>query len=218
MDENTAPDDPLEQLALAHTPSSLRGALQSALALDRRLSQIVARTSEPMLGQMRLAWWRDVLGKPLAEWPQGNAELETIALHWGHSAAQLAAMADGWEYMLSEPPLSAEAAMGFASGRAKAFGALANISAKPVAREKLAIAAQYWALGDGAVHIGSEAERATMRAQLDKLPERPRLGSPFKGIAIMGALGERALRGGEGPLMEGRGAAITALKSGLFGR
>ena len=35
----------------------------------------MARTTEPMLGQMRLAWWRDALGKPVDERPRGDAVL-----------------------------------------------------------------------------------------------------------------------------------------------
>jgi phytoene synthase len=33
-----------------------------------------------MLGQMRLAWWREALGKPLADRPRGDEVLDAVGL------------------------------------------------------------------------------------------------------------------------------------------
>ena len=64
------------ELALAYTPRDRREAMRVAFELDRRLARIVAATTEPMLGQMRLAWWRDILAKPVDERPRGDVVLD----------------------------------------------------------------------------------------------------------------------------------------------
>ena len=69
---------PEAQLALAWSHAKVRGPLSIALQLDRRLARIVTRTSEPMLGQMRLAWWREMLGKPASDRPRGDAVLDGV--------------------------------------------------------------------------------------------------------------------------------------------
>ena len=66
------------QLALAYIGPNLRDALRIFLELDGRLARIVSATTEPMLGQMRLAWWRDALGMAVSERPQGDAVLDGI--------------------------------------------------------------------------------------------------------------------------------------------
>ena len=53
--------DPERRLALAYAPRDRRGALAVLWALDERLGSIVAATREAMLGEIRLAWWRDAL-------------------------------------------------------------------------------------------------------------------------------------------------------------
>jgi len=49
---------PLNRLALAYAPQSTRLPLLALLALDMRLAGIVRNSREPMLAQLRLAWWR----------------------------------------------------------------------------------------------------------------------------------------------------------------
>jgi phytoene synthase len=42
-------------------PAPARAALAAALALDRELERVVATLAEPLLAEVRLAWWRDQL-------------------------------------------------------------------------------------------------------------------------------------------------------------
>ena len=58
---------PEQRLAIAWSTAEARDRLTSMLAFDGRLARIVTRTREPMLGQMRLAWWRDRQGAVMAE-------------------------------------------------------------------------------------------------------------------------------------------------------
>jgi len=48
-------------LATLYAPAAARAALFGLHALDLELAEIVRTTTEPMLGQIRLAWWREQL-------------------------------------------------------------------------------------------------------------------------------------------------------------
>lgn len=48
-------------LACLYAPASARPGLIALFALDCELAQLVASTTEPMLGEIRLAWWRERL-------------------------------------------------------------------------------------------------------------------------------------------------------------
>ncbi|MEL7319626.1 MAG: squalene/phytoene synthase family protein, partial [Pseudomonadota bacterium] len=207
------------RLALAYTGPILRDALRIFFEFDGRLARIVSATNEPMLGQMRLAWWRDTLGTPVNERPEGDMVLDALGAHWAGQEAALVALVDGWEWMLSEPPLSREAAEGFAKGRAHALGALANfLSDDANVQPHLQNAGMIWALADAASHIAEESERATLLEIARDLPSPEPLPSPYRGVAVLGALGVRSIAAGGAPLMAGRGAALVAFRAGLLGR
>lgn len=87
-------------LVLMSAPAPSRDALRTLFDLDERLGQIVRTTREPLVGQMRLAWWRDALialdaaaapAEPLLR------AIQTRLLPRGVSSARLAGMIDGWE-------------------------------------------------------------------------------------------------------------------------
>src|SRR5688500_15300158 len=48
-------------LATLYAPAAVRPALFALHALDIELAAVVDPTTEPMLGQIRLAWWREQL-------------------------------------------------------------------------------------------------------------------------------------------------------------
>lgn len=207
------------RIALAYCPAAHRAALAGMLALDHRLSQIVARTSEPMLGQMRLAWWRENLIRPAQARPRGDAVLDLISQGWPHDAAALAGLVDGWEYLLAEPPLAEAAARSFAEGRAAAL--LAACDYEPACSGFAAArgAAQGWALADLAAKVSDDRERAMLvAAGIDAAAPRGPMARQARSIAVLGALARRALARGGRPLMEGRGAAIAALRAAIFRR
>ncbi len=202
-------------IALSYTPADLRDRLRAFLTLDRRLSQIVAQTTEPMLGQMRLAWWRDMFAKPVGERPSGDAALDTVSAYWEGEEAVLTALVDAWEEMLTEPPMPQSSIENFAKGRAAGFEVLTEASDSSQA---IMAAAATWALGDAAVHIGEGAERDLFVQLALQQPATARLPKTHRGLAILAALVRRSLNSGTKPLMQGRGAALLALKVGLLGQ
>jgi len=202
------------EIGLSYTLPALRSKLEASLMLDQRLSRLVGQTNEPMLGQMRLAWWRDVLGKPVAERPQGDVVLDALSLHWAGQEAALVALIDGWEQLLVEPPLPETAALAFADGRAAPFATLCRVRDY----KNVTSAARIWALVDAAVHISNSAERAMLARLASQQSVSGSLPRELLGLAVLRALALRSLAHDLSPLMEGRGASLTALRAGLMGR
>lgn len=204
---------PEQRLALAYAPAAARAPWLALLALDARLAGIVRSSREPLLGQLRLAWWRDQLSTPAAARPAGEPVLALLG-QWGGAAAGLTALVDGWEALLGEPPLAAPALERFAAGRAEAIAALAGQlgTDEPCKR-----AARLWALADLAARLSHPAERAAAM-ELASTEDRagPRLPRALRPLTVLHALAARG-RSGEG-LLAGPGSLALALRVGLFGR
>lgn len=201
------------RLALAWAPRSSRNATLTLFALDTRLAGFLRRGSEPLPVQMRLAWWRETLQAPSGAWPRGDRLLDELR-EWD-APDRLVALVDGWEGLLGER-LDDEAIRGFTLGREKAWAALAQqVGSAPAGLEA---AARAWALADLAANVSDASERERVLAEAGS----PEPGLPrereLRPLAVLGGLGRRALRRGGRPLLEGRGAALHALRLGMFGR
>ncbi len=204
------------QLALAWSGRKLRAPLATALQLDRRLARIVGRTHETMLGQMRLAWWREALAKPLADRPRGDAVLDAIGLHWHGREAALVEMVDAWEVLVTAQTITGKEAAAFGSGRGAFFATLAEGRDKAA---RCAAAGTRWALADAAAAISDPAERAVVVAAGLGVPDAPGvLGGDLRGLAVLESLALRAMKRGGRPLMEGRGAPLAVLRGAILGR
>lgn len=150
------PERPPEQsLALAYAAGELREAFAVLLQLDRILGRSVALAREPVLGQVRLAWWREQFAA-LPSVPTGNDPLlgAVHGLTHNHPIDQgdLAALVNGWETLLDEFSPSDSQLIAHARGRGGAIFRLASaISASPVT-EETERAGTLWALADLARH------------------------------------------------------------------
>jgi phytoene synthase len=188
-----------------------------ALQLDRRLARIVGRTQEPMLGQMRLAWWREALGKPVAERPRGDAVLDGIGQHWRGREAFLVHMVDGWEVLVTAQSLGAGEAEAFGAGRGAFYAGLAEDPAPSPLTVRLSAAGRRWALADAAAGVSDPEECATLvAAGLAVAAPAGRIPRALRGLTVLEALAARSLARGGRPLMEGRGASLAALRAAIF--
>jgi len=190
--------DPALAVALAWQPRSTRPALAALFNLDRRLSAAIAQANEPMLAQMRLAWWRDRLGEPAAAGPKGEPLLAAIGEHWGQRVADLTPLIDGWERWLLE-----ESAQGLGEGRGQALAGLARLAGAPQDSASAIAAGSNWT--------------AAQTGQGDEPIGQPgKFSKALRGIAVLDGLARRAIASGE-PMMHGRASAIAAIRLGMFG-
>lgn len=69
---------PPANLAMAYTPVAFRSAFALMLQLDARFSDIVRKAREPMIAQIKLAWWRDAFAAEPAFRPKGEPLLQAL--------------------------------------------------------------------------------------------------------------------------------------------
>jgi phytoene synthase len=155
--------DPERALAVTYAPLQRRAGLAALFALDERFGTIVATTTEPMIGLMRLAWWREALerldGAPPAE--PLLAQLAKDAVPHGASGQMLAAIEDGWSALLD-----GSEGMVARHGRERGgnlFLAAGRLLGAP--DDRLGKAGETWALADLAHRHSSETVRAEARAR-----------------------------------------------------
>ena len=141
--------DPERALAVAYAPAGLRVGLSALFALDERFGGIVSSTSEPMIGLMRLAWWREALEKLNRDPAPAEPLLGLIAgevLVRGVTGAALAAIEDGWTALIDgEPDADAITRHGRERGGNLFLAAAALLGADD---PRLATAGEVWALTD----------------------------------------------------------------------
>jgi len=202
----------VQRLALAYAPKTARRPTLALLALDARLGLILRRKGEPVLRQMRLAWWRERLVAEPATWPAGEAVLELLA-DWREPAA-LTALVDGWEALLGQR-LDPAAIEEFAQGRVVAFAQLARqVRADPASVTQ---SARLWALGDLAANLSDSGERAMVVGCARGLAPAP-LPRSLRPLTVLAGLARRSLARGGAPLLDGPRAALTAIRLGITGR
>lgn len=195
-------------------------------ALDERLGGIVRLTTEPMIGLVRLAWWREALERldhaPAPAEPLLRALAADVLPH-GVTGAELSEIEDGWAALLGGEP-DGEALDSHArerGGRLFLLAArlLATLLPGPDAGP-IAAAGAGWALADLAQRhtsppVRAEA-RARARAALAAAPRRwPSALRPLGTLAALAKLDA----GQDGPRAQGsprRVARMLAMR--LFGR
>ena len=195
---------PVERrLALAYAPPRSKGLWLGLFALDARLGTTVHKAVEPMLTQIKLAWWRDELAKPPVDRRRGEPLLELLDL-WGENAAALAALVDGWELVLEDSAIDEDTAAQFADARAQACLGLAERLA--ISAAGTAQAARGWAMADIA---GALAEPAVLAWPKVALPREMRPLAVLYGLA--------AHNRGRGPLLSGTISGLRAVRLGILG-
>ncbi len=205
---------PLERLALAYAPAAARADWLSLLALDARLAAVVRQAREPMLAQLKLAWWRDRFNAEPAGWPKGEPLLARLA-PWGEATRTLAKLVDGWEALLGEAPLGEAELDAFADGRIAALAALAHrLDARSAAVVALG---RQWTLAELALQLGSPAERGVAAEMLAAAGPALRTPRPLRPLSLLAGLSRRAVRKQQGEALAGVGALGAAIRLGLLG-
>jgi hypothetical protein len=97
---------PEQSLALAYAPPRLKAPFSLMLCLDASFALVAARGQEPVLKQLRLAWWREqILKSPDARSSNDPMLLALSAVESTHPELALpglcATLLDGWSELVS---------------------------------------------------------------------------------------------------------------------
>lgn len=211
-------------LAALYVPAADRPAFAALVDLSRAMADVVRTTSEPMVGRIRLAWWREQLqalsadSPPPAE-PRLRAA-QALLLSRGISGADLAGLEQGWERMLDPFPWSVETSEGIWFRGVLAFGLAARLLGSP--SERLQKLGGLWALTDAARHCSDRETRTLLIGRARTIArglERTRFPRRLRPLSMLGALAMRDCQRGEPIEPEGTpGRAWTMIRHRLTGR
>ena len=197
-------------LALSYVPAARRAAVEALWRLDAALGAALAGGREPLIAQIKLAWWREALERLDSAPAPAEPVLQAVAAHVlpaGVTGAELARMEEGWSLLLSPDPLTREELDRYAEARggllfrhtASLLGFTGAVPAGGAA----------WALVDLARHAGdaAEADAAVDGARASGM------GAPWPfRLRPLGMLAALALRDSGGPRWEQQGAPARMLR------
>ena len=127
MNDTASQLAPPANLAVAYTPVAFRPAFSLLLQLDVRFADIVRKAREPMIAQIKLAWWRDAFATEPALRPKGEPLLQALGACGDVIApSALEGLVSAWELLLGEDEWAAEDVEAHAALRGRAiFGSYA---------------------------------------------------------------------------------------------
>ena len=206
---------PLQRLALAYAPASTRQPLLALLALDTRLAGILRASREPMLAQLRFAWWREQLAAEPGPASTGDPLLAALNA-WPAARSVLSGLVEGWEAMTGDVPLPASAFLSLAEARGAAFAALADTPEASAATLRMG---RNWALADIASGLSNPQERREAlelaRAQDWRWARLPRKLRP---LAVLHGLAAHRIMNDAQAAHLSPAAMLRAVRIGLLGR
>ena len=207
----------IARLATTYAPARARPAMLAMLALDARLAGLIRNSREPMLAQLRLAWWRETLGQNPDNWPDGEPLLSALR-SWHGAHHGLVSLVEGWEALTMPPPLSAQAVEAYGAGRGRAAEGLASVVGAPQDALAAYRLGRIWAVEDLAMRLTRPEERAAVMEVIDREPsELPKIGRALRPIRVLAALARRRrLKGDADPALS-PGAMLHAMRVGLLG-
>ena len=211
-------------LALTYVPVRDRGALAALFAIDRAMADVVRSTKEPMLGPIRLAWWRERLeeldqgGVSPAEPRLRHVERELIPR--GVTGRELAALESGWLRLFDPFPWTVQTSEGIWFRGNLLFGLAARVVGR--AEERIQDAGGLWALVDAARHCSDAGSRSMLLDQARAFGRGLsgiRFPGPLRPLSMLTVVAMRDCRRGEPFEREGTpGRAAAMLRHRFSGR
>jgi len=189
-------------------PQARRAAMAALWGLAARLTKLLLDTREPLIGQIKLAWWRDMaamIANDPAALPSGEPLLAELQASWAGQGG-LDALVDAAEAMLlAESAAERRAA---AEGFGAALFALSGGGRTGGTRWGLV-----WGAGAGADE--SQVRDLFAQAKAANVPTRRDFAGNRALLMLDRWAGRIAGHGGERHL---RGEGLLLLRIGLFGR
>lgn len=135
------------RLAIAYVSADLRAAFTVLLRFDERLAEVVGRASEPMIAQMKLAWWHDAIAREPSARPKGEPIFMALDKLASPSLdAAFNGLLDAWGRLLAVEVWTADILKAFACERSAAiFGSYADWTR---CTDDVAAIGEAWALAD----------------------------------------------------------------------
>lgn len=211
---------PLITLASSYGDARMRSWCHALFGFDAQLASIVLTAREPMLAQIRLQWWRDVIAKPAAQRPLANPVLAAMLAPEEDGldlAAALAPAINGWDAALDlDAPGAIEA---FAEGRGHVVQAFHPL-APDASVDDLAVLGRCWALWDMARFHQPSAPLLVALAAIDTPGlEQIRLPRCLRPLSMLGRAVQLDIARGQMDRPWGRPGLFAALVwHGLTGR
>lgn len=113
---------PPARLAIAYAPSDVRSAFALLLQIDNRFAEILRNAREPMIAQIKMAWWREAFASAADARPKGEPLLQALNEAGDRIPLRaLEALASAWEKLLGSEKFSQEAIDVHAELRAEAI-------------------------------------------------------------------------------------------------
>ncbi len=164
---------PPVRLAIAYARPDLRGAFSLLLRFDDRIAGIVGRSTEPMIAQMKIAWWYDAIAKAEDDRPKGEPLLIEVNEIGGYEVVgAMQSLLDAWGLLLAEDQWSAKTLDAFAQGRADGiFRTYARWVGDDTAVAELG---KQWAIEDLRLRFGNRVDAGSAHAP-QRLPMTRRL-------------------------------------------
>jgi 15-cis-phytoene synthase len=92
---------PPQRLAIAYALENVREAFQLLLEFDAKLRGIVVNANETLIGQLKLAWWRDAVTANPGDRPRGEPLLARLNALTEHDIRpELEILLTAWERLL----------------------------------------------------------------------------------------------------------------------
>jgi phytoene synthase len=91
------------ELALLHVPARVREAFRALFSIDAAMADVVAKSTDPALGRIKLAWWREQLEALDSKPPPAEPRLRAVVEHLqplGLVGSELAEIETGWATLL----------------------------------------------------------------------------------------------------------------------
>ena len=196
-------------LSVLYAPAAVRPALLALHGLDLELAQVVASTSEPMLGEIRLAWWRDALtaldGGQVPPQPL-LALIAAEVLSRGVSGAELTALEDRWLGLIGSDAVPES----HFDGGGTLFALLARIGGGDSAAARRL--GEAWAKGEPAQRESAQRESAQRESAQRESAQGP-VATPLRPLFGLVQLAARdAARARAGQEREARGSTARQLR------
>ncbi|MFC0589197.1 hypothetical protein ACFFF7_07210 [Novosphingobium aquiterrae] len=195
-----------QRLALSYAPAAVRRTVLAVMALDARMSNVVVGAREPIMGQIRLAWWRERLREVRSD-QRGEPLLDFVS-DCAVDPLVLTGLIDGWERLLGDPDAAALEAL--AAARSLALASVAETDAGNGAALRTG---REWALADLG-RLPDTWGRLALALSDSQTWAPARLPRRLRHMAVLHALARtgRASRRGRNA-----GSVLVAVRVGLLG-